>query len=104
MLVDLNELVRPDFVVMDAVVGMEGNGPMGGDLRFAGYVLASHSVYALDVSAQRPIGGWSRNQVATTGGVCWALLRRWAMRWCRSQGIFCRRRIMCRRKIPGFAG
>ena len=30
MLVDLNELIRPDFVIMDAIVGMEGNGPMGG--------------------------------------------------------------------------
>jgi len=56
MLVDLNELVSVDFVVMDAVFGMEGNGPMGGDPKFCGYVLASRSVYALDVSAQRLIG------------------------------------------------
>ncbi|MDV0443512.1 DUF362 domain-containing protein [Methanorbis rubei] len=56
MLVDLNELIRPDFVVMDAVVGMEGNGPMGGEPKHCGYVFASSSIYALDVSAQRLIG------------------------------------------------
>lgn len=65
MLVDLNELIQPDFVVMDAVVGMEGNGPMGGEPRLAGYVLASRSVYALDVSAERLIG-MEPDQVATT--------------------------------------
>ncbi|ABN07283.1 protein of unknown function DUF362 [Methanocorpusculum labreanum Z] len=55
MLVDLNELIRPDFVVMDAVVGMEGSGPMSGDPRHVGYILASKSVYTLDVTAQRLI-------------------------------------------------
>jgi uncharacterized protein (DUF362 family)/Pyruvate/2-oxoacid:ferredoxin oxidoreductase delta subunit len=55
MLVDLNELMKPDFVVMDAIVGMEGNGPMGGDPREVGYILASPSIYALDVVAQRLI-------------------------------------------------
>ncbi len=55
MLVDLNELIKPDFVVMDAVFGMEGNGPMGGEPKYAGYILASRSVYALDVTAQRLI-------------------------------------------------
>jgi ferredoxin len=65
MLVDLNELVSVDFVVMDAVFGMEGNGPMGGDAKFCGYVLASRSVYALDVSAQRLIG-MDPDQIGTT--------------------------------------
>ncbi|HJJ37472.1 DUF362 domain-containing protein [Methanocorpusculum parvum] len=55
MLVDLNELIKPDFVVMDAVFGMEGNGPMGGEPRRVGYILASKSVYALDVTAQKLI-------------------------------------------------
>ena len=65
MLVDLNELIRPDFVVMDAIFGMEGNGPMGGSPKFCGYVLASSSVYALDVSAQRLIG-MDPERIATT--------------------------------------
>ncbi|HJK51020.1 MAG TPA: DUF362 domain-containing protein [Methanocorpusculum sp.] len=65
MLVDLNELVGVDFVVMDAVVGMEGNGPMGGEPKICGYVLASRSVYGLDFSAQRLIG-MDPDQIATT--------------------------------------
>ncbi|HJK23587.1 MAG TPA: DUF362 domain-containing protein [Methanocorpusculum sp.] len=65
MLVDLNELIGVDFVIMDAVVGMEGNGPMGGDPKFCGYVLASNSVYGLDYSAQRLIG-MEPDQIATT--------------------------------------
>lgn len=65
MLVDLNELVGVDFVVMDAVVGMEGNGPMGGEPKICGYVLASRSVYGLDFSAQRLIG-LDPDQIATT--------------------------------------
>lgn len=65
MLVDLNELIGVDFVIMDAVVGMEGNGPMGGDPKFCGYVLASNSVYGLDYSAQRLIG-MDPDQIATT--------------------------------------
>lgn len=52
MLVDLNELVQPDLVVMDAIIGMEGNGPQGGKPRNVGYILASKSVYGLDISAQ----------------------------------------------------
>ena len=52
MLVDLNELVQPALVVMDAIVGMAGNGPQGGKPRNVGYILASKSVYGLDISAQ----------------------------------------------------
>ncbi|HJJ47488.1 MAG TPA: DUF362 domain-containing protein [Methanocorpusculum sp.] len=52
MLVDLNELIKPDFCIMDAVVGMEGDGPQGGNPREVGYILASKSVYGLDLSAQ----------------------------------------------------
>jgi uncharacterized protein (DUF362 family)/NAD-dependent dihydropyrimidine dehydrogenase PreA subunit len=71
MLVDLNELIEPDFVVMDAIVGMEGNGPMGGEPREAGYILASHSVYGLDISAQTLI-----NMRPESIGTTMAALRR----------------------------
>ena len=56
MLIDVNEVVMPDFVVMDAIVGMEGDGPQNGTLRDVGYILASSSVYATDVVAQKMIG------------------------------------------------
>ena len=71
MLVDLNELVEPDFVVMDAVVGMEGNGPMGGQPREVGYILASHSVYGLDITAQTLV-----NMCPESIGTTMAALRR----------------------------
>ncbi|MDW5564095.1 MAG: DUF362 domain-containing protein [Methanomassiliicoccus sp.] len=53
MLLDLNALVRPRLQVMDAVVGMEGEGPSGGDPRPIGVILASGSYAALDVVAAR---------------------------------------------------
>lgn len=65
MLVDLNELIHPDFCIMDAVVGMEGNGPQGGSPREVGYILASKSVYGLDISAQTLIG-MSPESIGTT--------------------------------------
>jgi len=53
MLLDLNALVRPRLQVMDAVVGMEGEGPSGGEPRPIGAVLASASYAALDSVAAR---------------------------------------------------
>lgn len=48
MLVDLNLLLRPRLYVMDAIVGMEGNGPRGGDPREIGVLLLSSDPVAID--------------------------------------------------------
>ena len=48
MLVDLNRLLRPRLVVMDAIVAMEGNGPRGGDPRHVGVLLLSADPVAID--------------------------------------------------------
>lgn len=48
MLVDLNRLIRPRLVVMDAIVAMEGNGPRSGDPREAGVLLISDDPVAVD--------------------------------------------------------
>ncbi len=56
MLVDLNDLMRPRLHVMDAVMGMEGDGPNNGDPRKIGAVVASGSCHALDVVAARLMG------------------------------------------------
>ena len=48
MLVDVFRLRVPDLFVVDAVVGMEGNGPASPDLREIGLVLASDNAVALD--------------------------------------------------------
>jgi uncharacterized protein (DUF362 family)/Pyruvate/2-oxoacid:ferredoxin oxidoreductase delta subunit len=48
MLVDVFQLRVPDLFLVDAVVGMEGNGPVSPDLRNIGLILASDSGVALD--------------------------------------------------------
>jgi uncharacterized protein (DUF362 family)/Pyruvate/2-oxoacid:ferredoxin oxidoreductase delta subunit len=48
MLVDVFRLRVPDLFLVDAVVGMEGNGPASTDLRDIGLVLASDNAVALD--------------------------------------------------------
>ncbi len=56
MLVAINELAKPRLQVMDAVFGMEGNGPTSGAPRKIGVILASTDYSALDATAARLIG------------------------------------------------
>jgi uncharacterized protein (DUF362 family)/NAD-dependent dihydropyrimidine dehydrogenase PreA subunit len=48
MIVDIFKLRVPDLFIVDAVVGMEGNGPASPDLRNIGLVLASDNAVATD--------------------------------------------------------
>jgi uncharacterized protein (DUF362 family)/NAD-dependent dihydropyrimidine dehydrogenase PreA subunit len=48
MLVDVFRLRVPDLFIVDAVVGMEGNGPASPDLRDIGLILASDNAVAMD--------------------------------------------------------
>ena len=48
LLVDVFRLRVPDLFIVDAVVGMEGNGPASPDLREVGLVLAADNGVALD--------------------------------------------------------
>jgi ferredoxin len=48
LLVDVFRLRVPDLFLVDAVVGMEGNGPVSSDLRNIGLILASDNGVALD--------------------------------------------------------
>lgn len=48
MLVDLAECVHPRLTIMDAVLGMDGDGPSGGTKKDIGLVIASDDVHALD--------------------------------------------------------
>jgi uncharacterized protein (DUF362 family)/NAD-dependent dihydropyrimidine dehydrogenase PreA subunit len=48
MIVDVFRLRVPDLFIMDAVVGMEGNGPASPDLRKIGLILAADNAVALD--------------------------------------------------------
>ncbi|MBC7246166.1 MAG: DUF362 domain-containing protein [Actinobacteria bacterium] len=56
LLVDLYALRPPDLVIMDAVVGMEGNGPSGGKLRDIGVLLSSRSGGVIDLAMCRMAG------------------------------------------------
>jgi ferredoxin len=56
MLVDLMLACKPALAVMDAVVGMEGDGPAGGTPRQIGAVMASADPLALDVVASAMAG------------------------------------------------
>ncbi|MCX5883157.1 MAG: DUF362 domain-containing protein [Deltaproteobacteria bacterium] len=48
MIVDVFRLRVPDLFIVDAVVGMEGNGPASPELRDIGLILASDNAVALD--------------------------------------------------------
>ena len=56
MLLDLVSYVKPALTVMDAVVGMEGNGPSGGDPRNVGLILAGVDTVAVDLVAASVVG------------------------------------------------
>jgi uncharacterized protein (DUF362 family)/Pyruvate/2-oxoacid:ferredoxin oxidoreductase delta subunit len=56
MLVELTAMLRPRLTVMDAVVGMEGNGPGSGDPRKLGIVLAGEDPVAIDAVAGALVG------------------------------------------------
>jgi|AGTN01.1.fsa_nt_gi Uncharacterized conserved protein len=53
MIVDLNDLVKPKLQIMDAIMGMEGDGPHSGTPRKIGAVLASADCHAIDVATSR---------------------------------------------------
>jgi ferredoxin len=55
-LADLHSVVRPGLAIMDAVAGMDGNGPAGGRARRVGLLLASADGVALDAVAACVMG------------------------------------------------
>jgi uncharacterized protein (DUF362 family)/NAD-dependent dihydropyrimidine dehydrogenase PreA subunit len=56
MLLDLAAYASPRLSIMDAVMGMEGNGPHSGEPRHVGMLLASANPLALDVVAGEIMG------------------------------------------------
>ena len=55
VMVDLNEFFKPALYVVDAIEGMEGNGPTAGEKRHIGAILASKKPYALDMACANVI-------------------------------------------------
>ena len=56
LLVDVYQNIKPELNIMDAVVGMEGEGPTSGNPRKINLLLASKNAVALDVVASRIMG------------------------------------------------
>ncbi|MFI3170646.1 MAG: DUF362 domain-containing protein [Faecalibacterium sp.] len=56
MLIDLYQTVTPQINLLDAIIGMEGDGPAGGAPRTAGQLLASADTLNLDLAAAHLIG------------------------------------------------
>lgn len=64
MCLDLSTYISPRISIMDAVIGMEGNGPQNGVPRHVGMLLASRNPLALDVVAGEIMGiNWENNPV-----------------------------------------
>ena len=56
MLVDLCACTKPDFAILDGIIGMEGEGPSGGRPRAIGALIGSRNPHAVDAVAARLIG------------------------------------------------
>jgi uncharacterized protein (DUF362 family)/Pyruvate/2-oxoacid:ferredoxin oxidoreductase delta subunit len=56
MLLDLAACISPGLTIMDAVIGMEGNGPGNGDPRQVGFLLGSENPLALDLVMAEMMG------------------------------------------------
>ena len=56
MLVDICGCVKPCFAILDAVIGMEGEGPSGGEPRVIGALLGGCDAHQVDEAGARLIG------------------------------------------------
>jgi uncharacterized protein (DUF362 family) len=55
-IIDLNATIRPHFTIVDAVIAMEGDGPIMGNPRQLGCVLMGSDLVSVDATCARMIG------------------------------------------------
>ncbi|MEO8484410.1 MAG: DUF362 domain-containing protein, partial [Acidobacteriota bacterium] len=55
-IVDINATLRPHFTIVDAIVAMEGDGPIMGDARPIGMIAMGADLVAVDATCARTIG------------------------------------------------
>jgi uncharacterized protein (DUF362 family) len=55
-ILDINAAARPDFAIVDGIMGMEGNGPIQGSPKAAGVLLFGDDPVAVDSTACRVMG------------------------------------------------
>ncbi len=86
-LIDVYQIRKPDFVVMDAIIGMEGRGPSSEDLRDIGKIIVADNAVECDVvmatmmglspsyvpmlriAAERGLGALTLKEIETVGPV-----------------------------------
>jgi uncharacterized protein (DUF362 family) len=55
-ILDINATVRPQFAIVDGIVGMEGDGPILGTAKAAGVLVVGTNLPAVDATAARVMG------------------------------------------------
>lgn len=55
-ILDIAETVKPDFAIVDGVVGMEGDGPIMGTPKRAGVIVMGRNLAAVDATCARIMG------------------------------------------------
>jgi len=55
-ILDINSTVRPDFAIVDGIVGMEGNGPIQGTPKPCGVIVVGDDPVAVDATCARIMG------------------------------------------------
>src|ERR1035438_9817720 len=55
-ILDLNSTVRPDFAIVDGIIGMEGNGPIQGTAKRSGVLVLGDDPVAVDGTCARVMG------------------------------------------------
>jgi uncharacterized protein (DUF362 family) len=55
-ILDINAAVRPDFAIVDGIVGMEGNGPIQGTPKDCGVLIFGDDPVAVDATSCRVMG------------------------------------------------
>jgi uncharacterized protein (DUF362 family) len=55
-ILDINAAVKPDFAIVDGIVGMEGNGPIQGTSKACGVLIFGDDPVAVDATCCRVMG------------------------------------------------
>jgi uncharacterized protein (DUF362 family) len=55
-ILDINATLKPQFAIVDGIVGMEGDGPIMGDPRKAGVIVMGRNLVAVDATCCRIMG------------------------------------------------
>jgi uncharacterized protein (DUF362 family) len=55
-ILDINATVKPHFAIVDGIVGMEGDGPIMGDLKNVGVLVMGRNPVSVDATSARIMG------------------------------------------------